>query len=407
MADPGVGRRTVSPDSGPHPEMTIDEAAGYLRMPRSSLLALARAGELPAERVDNAWRFRRTEVERWRSLVTGNLRNLGQGPESEAAAGCLESRDIEEYEGLMTPWDLRLDQLSNGSFHTKVQYTKLPGILVYEANWERAAHTCGQSPEGLVMIGTNLAWRRASNYWCSQAVDHRRFACTGPNSEFSHTSPDRSHHTVMLIDRTLLAAAIGEAAVERICRRQHLALSATDGERLMAAMTGVVRTAKDFPALLNDTHEVAQAKSWLLDSLGRGLESEEADGTSGLRREAAVHQAIDLVDRAQGPVTALQLAIAVSVTQRTLERGFRELLGMTPAAYLRRYRMNRAQHELAHADPGSTTVTDIALGWGFSHAGRFSADYRRLFAEAPSETLKQSPKRAARRLRSRIVAPIQ
>jgi len=115
-----------------------------------------------------------------------------------------------------------------------------------------------------------------------------------------------------------------------------------------------------------------------------------------------VHWALDAVEQSSSTMTALELAAAVGVSQRTLEHGFRELLGVTPAAYLRRHRMNGAQHDLARADPGSATVTEIALDWGFSHVSRFSADYRALFDELPSETLHKSPCRP----QSRDLEPI-
>lgn len=39
------------------------------------------------------------------------------------------------------------------------------------------------------------------------------------------------------------------------------------------------------------------------------------------------------------------------------------------------------------ADPAGTTVTDIAVRWGFPHPGRFSVVYRRRFGEKTSQTL--------------------
>lgn len=45
------------------------------------------------------------------------------------------------------------------------------------------------------------------------------------------------------------------------------------------------------------------------------------------------------------------------------------------------------QRELLMADSHSTTVTDIAMRFGFCHLGQFAADYRKAFQELPSETL--------------------
>ncbi len=376
----------------PGQAMTIDELANYLGLPVSQLRGLARVGRLPGEKDGAQWCFHRADVDRWFDASAPDLHSLEHCANSDVAVGCTESSDIEEYESFMEPWDLELEQISKGSFHTRVQYTRLPGILVYEANWLRAARTHGAAPEGLVMIGTSLAWRRVRNNRCAHAVSSRRFACAGPKAEFGHISPDQSHHTVMLVDRKVLAAAIGEDVVEQVCRLNHLEFNEADGERLSAAMTTVVRLTKLYPEVLNDAREVARARSLLLEPLGSCLidaDAGEGDRSSSLR-DSAVHRALDVVEQSFLPITALELAAAVGVSQRTLEHGFRGLLGVTPAEYLRRHRMNKAHHDLARADPRSTTVTEIALDWGFSHPGRFSAEYGTLFGEMPSQTLRQT-----------------
>jgi transcriptional regulator GlxA family with amidase domain len=81
------------------------------------------------------------------------------------------------------------------------------------------------------------------------------------------------------------------------------------------------------------------------------------------------------------------LAKVAGVSPRTLHEGFRRYRGYSPMQYLRRQRMSAAREELT--SPGATTtVTDVALKWGFNHLGRFSGFYARQFGEAPSETLR-------------------
>ena len=82
--------------------------------------------------------------------------------------------------------------------------------------------------------------------------------------------------------------------------------------------------------------------------------------------------------------------MAVGASQRTLNYAFQNVLDMTPYSYLQMHRLNAAHRELAVADPNVSTVTSIALKWGFSHAGRFSILYRKLFDEMPSETLRRA-----------------
>lgn len=75
------------------------------------------------------------------------------------------------------------------------------------------------------------------------------------------------------------------------------------------------------------------------------------------------------------------------LSERNLQYGFREYLGITPIRYLRVIRLNGARRELLVARPDMTKVVDIALKWGFFELGRFAGEYRQLFQELPSETL--------------------
>ncbi len=88
------------------------------------------------------------------------------------------------------------------------------------------------------------------------------------------------------------------------------------------------------------------------------------------------------------PLTITDLAAHAGVSTSTLFAGFREYRNTSPIAYLKGVRMRRARDELKAASSGRVTVTDVAMRWGFTHLGRFAADYRRWFGESPSDTLR-------------------
>ena len=56
--------------------------------------------------------------------------------------------------------------------------------------------------------------------------------------------------------------------------------------------------------------------------------------------------------------------------------------------YLKHCRLEAAHRELMSAERDQTTVTVVALQYGFYHLGRFAGAYRETFGELPSETLK-------------------
>lgn len=104
-----------------------------------------------------------------------------------------------------------------------------------------------------------------------------------------------------------------------------------------------------------------------------------------LAREAAamLRSATDL------PLSIREVCERLRISWRTLDQGFRELYGMTPKSYLQLVRMHHVRRALQAADPTISTVTTIAVSWGFFQLGRFALEYRRLFDEKPSETLRK------------------
>lgn len=91
---------------------------------------------------------------------------------------------------------------------------------------------------------------------------------------------------------------------------------------------------------------------------------------------------------AREALTLERIAGAVGCSIRTLSEGFQKAQGTTPMNYLRQVRMAGVRSELEQGGaPG--VVAEAAMRWGFSHLGRFSADYRRCFGESPSDTLRR------------------
>src|SRR6266498_2607502 len=84
--------------------------------------------------------------------------------------------------------------------------------------------------------------------------------------------------------------------------------------------------------------------------------------------------------------TVGEIALACDVGRRTLQRQFRRFVGRTPMEFVRDLRLGKARQKLL-CPSGRVNVTEVAGRCGFKHFGRFAAQYRRRFGEAPSATL--------------------
>lgn len=118
-----------------------------------------------------------------------------------------------------------------------------------------------------------------------------------------------------------------------------------------------------------------------------------------------VARVVELIDAHPDHVLTLaDMTRVAGVGARALQNGFREVVGMSPLAYLRKVRLDRVRSEL-QATAGERSITDVALHWGFSHLGRFAGQYRAQFGETPTTTVRMVLRGGPARARHDHVTP--
>ncbi len=94
-----------------------------------------------------------------------------------------------------------------------------------------------------------------------------------------------------------------------------------------------------------------------------------------------------MLARLEDPLTLGDIAQAVCVSTRTLQRSFQLIEGRGPLQWLRERRLHAVREALLCADVETARVADTAMRFGFNHLGDFSRQYRRTYGETASETL--------------------
>jgi len=124
-----------------------------------------------------------------------------------------------------------------------------------------------------------------------------------------------------------------------------------------------------------------------LEALAEGITPTPALAPS--HAAAVVRRAEELAESpGDRPLWVGDLCSGCGVPRRTLNHAFQQVLGMGPATYLRRLRLNKVRRLLRQPNGSGEprSVTEIALDHGFWHPGRFSSQYRELFGESPRQT---------------------
>ncbi len=82
------------------------------------------------------------------------------------------------------------------------------------------------------------------------------------------------------------------------------------------------------------------------------------------------------------PLSLVEIAEAVGLSRRQIERLFRQEMGRSPARYYLEIRLDRARHLLIQS---TMPVVEVAVACGFVSASHFSKCYRELYARSPQQ----------------------
>ena len=325
---------------------------------------------------------------------------------SDNQAGRLEGHDIEEYNQIVDPWKVALRQTEAGRFDGRLEFVQFNDILVYREHWSRSILATGATPKGYFMLGGTLSPQKRTT-WCRQVLDSSNLACGRPGSETEFTTPTDARHAVILLPADLMRSYFGEETIEAALAPEHHTLGGTGtfSSHLLARMNYTIDKYLKHPELLGDVEECSDSESQLLEAVGATITQhtkETAISGSNIRNKAFNH-AIEICEHLKKPISIPRLAAQVGVSQRTLELSFQETIGISPRTYMRWSRIRAAHRELLQHDPATTRVGDVAANWHFTEFGRFATEYKQLFGESPSNTLRKrtssTPKRIGDLLR--------
>lgn len=90
------------------------------------------------------------------------------------------------------------------------------------------------------------------------------------------------------------------------------------------------------------------------------------------------------------PLRIERFCATAGVSPPMLRRAFHNVHGISPCRYIRRLRMLEVMKALSSPSSPNTTVTQVATDFGFVELGRFAVEYRTMFGERPSVTLRRA-----------------
>ena len=243
-----------------------------------------------------------------------------------------------------------------------------------------------ESIDPIVVDGLRIGADSLIQFGSERQSTHRSFSPTAwANLSVSHAELDR------------LSSGIGGADLAAGCKPRLLRPDSTKMRRLRALHDSVITIAKQVPELLSEPELHRSMEATVLEAMVNclgGLEQQRHSPTQ-LRHAEILARFRELLDaNLDRPLYLPEVCATIGVSQRTLLYCCQDFLGMPPKRYFFLRRMHMVRRVLLKSDQRATTVTAVATRHGFWEFGRFAVQYRTLFDEMPSATLRRVERNA-------------
>lgn len=286
-------------------------------------------------------------------------------------------------------------QIEKGCFQSTLQQIDLDGIHVFAERTNCAVVQYG----GVLPNAVVLAWTVPA---IASDTGDRNYA-RQVHSGFRRGGGDWLYRLAgdIEVSGITMSAAEFERLVEPIgfttkpSASGHIKLM--HGSHAFSVLRMVLDKLKDHVEHLDCEQVRVMLRKQLLDGIFCALQESEVVKRPNLTRQTyhdIVKRSQDLVLGDPGePPSVLDLCTELRVCRRTLQTSFAHVMGLSPASYLRKIRLGSVRRLLRSVPASQMTISEAAARWGFFHLGSFSSDYRQLFGELPSQTLRSRVQR--------------
>lgn len=303
--------------------------------------------------------------------------------------------DVDEHAANLGKWNQNYDQISSGSFRGTLSEVWIGDMQIFREITTQAVVEQGQAWAGARLFGVPMSINGGS--FCDRPLRNDSMFSFGPGSEFSLQSPK---------EFDVVGIAIREDAYQQVVA----SLAGAGSKRLLSDDPAVMRCPSglaDLRTFLDSLFEVLDETPVMLahptvqktvhsalmghlcESIQTASEVPPPPGTYQARKAIVEEARTYVLTHLYDTVTIADLCTALNTSRRTIQYCFQEVLNTNPVQYLRAIRLNSVRRELRGANPATTQVQDIAARWGFWHLSHFASDYRVMFDELPSETLRR------------------
>ena len=300
--------------------------------------------------------------------------------------------DLHELESSMYRWDLVFKKISIGNFYGSLNAIDLGPVQLIDARLSGTIFQKGLTPEGYITFAIP-SLDSQSFWWHYRNVGYTSLLLFPSNRVLNAISYDGFHVHILsiqkeycnqLIDKLDLSGIRGQfMGDEKVIPMNKQSVFPLNS--LLQAL--FLKVQFDPDSALNKSF-IRNVRDKIPEMVLKVVHQNLDDLSVPVKRERdkAISKAIEfIIGQDLNNLTIQEISSNTGIKQRSLEYAFKEYFHVGPKNFIKALRLNNFRQSLMQ---DGSSVSESAFRHGFNHLGQLSRDYKLLFGELPSETLK-------------------
>lgn len=297
--------------------------------------------------------------------------------------------NIEEIVRHFNEWDLKSEQMEKGLFAANITAIHTSRIQFHDVNYSHGFLSQGSYPDDCVMIGYVETDGKAT--FQNRLLHENELIISTHGGEINYLSSAQNRVFTISVEKQLFVEAFFEFFAEPFEDYQDKGRFFVKPQK----MSGFLKSMTDWMSFIKQNHTLLLSEDKysmleleILRDIFSALMIEQSEKK---RSEFQLKKARDILHaNIHERFDSVTLTKELGISQRQLQRVFKEAYGLSPKRYLLNLRINAVRDELLAADPKTMSVSNIALKYDFFDLNHFSKAYKMLLGELPSNTLQKN-----------------
>ena len=304
---------------------------------------------------------------------------------------CVQLNELSKLNG----WDTDYRQIGAGKFSTSFNLYASTGIRFSEqyCNREMIVSAAPPPEHAALFLPLNPGDKGTLQ---GQSLGVGNVALIAPESEVFYRSPKGLHMMVVTIPVSRLEGAIKAASDDKHGQLTAGTRVLTLADDAISRLSNCINSALEIAEAHTDQaefnvclQEMEQDVATILSLALTNPEQPEHGARGRKNRLGCLKRATDFIEaNLASPLGLETLSQAAGASPRTLEIAFREVFNITMVQYIKNRRLTAINRLLLDPQYHVASVSSLSRAHGFKQMGHFARDYRSLFGESPSDTLR-------------------